>query len=106
MTLRRCLATAALAAVAGAGVLATAPAQADEAAASAANCVWRVTDNGAPVWAKNGHGDWYVHHRKEKGSRVKGPAGEGPDWVKVYLGSGGEGLMYRWNLRLRSGGCR
>jgi hypothetical protein len=109
VTLRRRLAVAGgLIAFAGAGMLATAPAQAGEVTASAARaagCVWRVTDNGAPVWAKNGHGDWYIHHRKEKGSWVKGPEGERPDWVKVYMGAGGEGLMDRWDLRLISGRC-
>jgi hypothetical protein len=110
VTLKRRLAVAVAGiALTGTGVLATIPAtaQAGEAAASAAtDCVWRVATNGAPVWAKDGHGNWYVHHRKEIGSRARGPGGEGPDWVKVYMGAGGEGLMGRWDLRLRSGPCQ
>jgi hypothetical protein len=73
---------------------------------AAADCRWKVTENGAQVWAKNGRGEWYPHHKKEVGSTVIGPPYErGPEWVKVYLGVGGEGLMKRWNLRLKSGSC-
>jgi hypothetical protein len=72
----------------------------------AANCRWKVTTNGAQVWAKNGRGEWYPHHKKEVSSVVIGPPYErGPEWVKVYLGAGGEGLMKRWDLRLKSGPC-
>lgn len=72
----------------------------------AADCRWKVTENGAQVWAKNGRGEWYPHHKKEVGSTVIGPPYErAPEWVKVYLGVGGEGLMKRWHLRLKSGPC-
>jgi hypothetical protein len=77
------------------------------ATSAAVDCRWEVTTNGAQVWAKNGRGEWYPHHKKEVGSTVIGPPYErGPEWVKVYMGVGGEGLMKHWDLRLKSGPCR
>ncbi len=77
------------------------------AVATASDCLW-VTRRPAAVYAKNGHGQWYHHHTVPRSTDVRGPSGHVPEgrknWVRVYMGVGGEGLMRRKDLWLR-GAC-